>query len=355
MDGPIPVVDVSGSHREVGRQIGEAAREIFARGIDAYTGRFEVLAGMSFGAAEEAARPYLKHALDYLPDGVEQLRGMAEGAGVPFDALLTLNCSEETTCAADRVWLPEAEHCTSFAFVAGGRVVAGHNEDWYPEDIEALVVRRVRLRGGAEYISVGPAYYLPITGVTARGFSAAANTVYFRDERVGLPNNFLLTGILEGCGLDEAAALIEGAERARGSNHLFADEGGRILDVETTATRSALLDGGACFAHTNHYVSPALAPEDASRSEGSPKRLARARELLAAGLEAGTDPIALAQSVLRDHANAPTSICAHWDEADPAQDQGVTTVSMVWEPAERRVHVAAGPPCAHEYGTFGLS
>ena len=58
--------------------------------------------------------------------------------------------------------------------------------------------------------------------------------------------------------------------------------------------------------------------------------------------------------MLRDHGNAPESICGHWNDADPAQDQSVTTVSMVWEPAERRVHVAAGQPCEHEYVTWGL-
>jgi len=296
----------------------------------------------------------LRPADDCVPRAVDMLRGIAEGAGAPFEQLLALNCSEETTCAAAWVWPPAEGHCTSFAFVAGERTVAGHNEDWYPDDIEALVVRRVRVKGGAEFISVGPAYYLPITGVTARGFSSAANTVYYRDERVGVPNNVVLAGVLEADGLEGAAALIAGARRARGSNHLFADETGRIQDVETSATRLAHLDGGVCFAHTNHYVSPELSPEDASRSEGSPQRLARAYELLATGLDAAADPIDLAMSVLRDHGNAPESICGHWNDADPAQDQSVTTVSMVWEPAERRVHVAAGQPCEHEYVTWGL-
>jgi len=354
MDAPIPLIELSGTHRQIGRQIGEEMRAVIARALAGYEVRFPVLAGMTFAEAVEAARPYLRPAEEYLPRAVDMLRGIAEGAGASFEQLLALNCSEETTCAADWVWPPGDGHCTSFAFTAGGRTVTGHNEDWYPDDIEALVVRRVRVRGGAEYISVGPAYYLPITGVTARGFSSAANTVYFRDERVGVPNNVVLAGVLESAGLDEAAALIAGAPRARGSNHLFADETGRILDVETSATRLARLDGGACFAHTNHYVSPELSPADASRSEGSPKRLARAYELLAAGLQAGTDPVELATSVLRDHAGAPDSICAHWNDADPAQDQSVTTVSMVWEPAERRVRVAAGQPCAHDYVIYEI-
>ena len=241
----------------------------------------------------------------------------------------------------------------------GGRVVSGHNEDWYPDDVAGLVVRRVHLEGpgpweGAAYVSVGPAYDLPITGLTSAGLSSAANTVYFRDERVGVPDTCLLATVLEQPDLERARDVIFGARRARGSNHLLCDAGGRIWDIETTAERAALLDGGTLFTHTNHYVSPRLAPEDATDSEGSPKRRARAQALLEAGLAAGADPVELGGSVLSDHANRPFSICAHWDDANPDEDQDVTTASMVREPAERRAHIACGQPCSSPYVTYEL-
>jgi len=114
------------------------------------------------------------------------------------------------------------------------------------------------------------------------------------------------------------------------------------------------MDGGSRCVHTNHYVSPDMLPLEAYRSEGTPKRYARAAELLAVGLAAGDDPVEVGRRVLRDHANAPLSICAHWDNDDPDQDQSVTTASMVWEPAERRVHIARGQPCGAEYSTYSL-
>ena len=167
------VIDAAGTHREVGRQIGEAARDKVARGLAAYEERFFALAGFGFAEAVERSHAYLRHAEDYVPQAVEQIRGIAEGANVAFQPVFALNCSEEFTCEADRLW-PRPEHCTSFAVVAGGRVVSGHNEDWFPDDVANLVVRRVRLTGtgqgsGAGYISVGPAYDLPITGITSRG------------------------------------------------------------------------------------------------------------------------------------------------------------------------------------------
>ena len=227
----------------------------------------------------------------------------------------------------------------------------------------------VRVRGrwsAAAYISAGPAYNLPITGVTAAGFSSAANTVYYRDERAGVPNNLLLATVLCQPDLEHARDVITAAPRARGSNHLLCDARGRVWDLETSGERWAFLDGSpppseaassgatALFAHTNHYVSPELAPDDASRSEGSRLRRERAERLLLEGLEAGSDLVELGRRVLCDHENAPFSICDHWEDDDPDPDQSVTTASMVWEPAEGRAHIAAGQPCASGYVTFDL-
>lgn len=365
MTGPL-IIEASGTHREVGRQIGEAGRDLVAWGVDAYASRFEGLAGFGFNEAVERAHGYLKAAEDYVPQAVDQLRGLAEAANVSFEQLFALNCSEEFTCQADRCW--PSEHCTSFAVVAGERPVAGHNEDWYPEEIEAETIRIVRLTGQwsrAAYISVGPAYDMPLTGVTAAGFCSAANTVYYSDERVGVPNNLLLTTVLGQPDLEHVKELLTRAPRARGSNHLLCDARGRVWDIETSGERWALIDGapappeagaeaGALFVHTNHYVSPEITPGDVSRSEGSRLRRERATDLLLEGLQAGSDLVELGRRVLCDHQNAPFSICDHWEDDDPDPDQSVTTASMVWEPAEARAHVALGQPCAGGYRTFEL-
>ena len=352
MDAAPPCIEARGTYREVGRQIGEAGRELVRRELEYYGAQFGALAGFGFAEAVERARPYLRPAEEAVPQIVVQLRGLAEGAGVPFDQLFAINCTEELTCLPEREG--GAEHCTSFAFTTGGRTVAGHNEDWYPGDIASLTVRRVTLDDGTSYVSAGPAGNLPITGVSSHGWCGSANTLYSWDMGVGVPNNLLLASLFTCRSLEDIRERIAATPRARGSNHLLADADGRILDVETTVTRSAWLDGGACFAHTNHYVTPELAPQDATTSEGTFRRRARAEELLAAGLAAGEDTVSLAQAVLRDHANTPLSICSHWDDDDSDPDQSVTTASMVWEPAERRVHVAVGQPCGHDFVTYAL-
>ncbi len=367
MGAPFPYIEVTGTHHEVGRQIGEAAADLVARGLAYYESSYPVLAGMTFAAAVDRARSYLAPAQAWAPQLVDQLRGLAEGAGVPFDYLFAVNCTEEFTCTEESISDPTAppargEHCTSFAFVSGGRTYAGHNEDWYPGDIENLVLRRVTLAGGMRYIAMCPAAALPMTAMNGRGIVSTATTLYSHDEAVGVPNAFILASLHESHTLEEARARIEEAPRARASSHLLCDDRGRIWGLETTAGRVAFIEGGERLAHTNHYLSPELAPDDASEYEGTRKRLTRALELLDGGLasanpggaEGAAQAVALAKSVLTDHANAPLSICAHWDDDDPDLDQSVTTASMVWDLSERAVHVALGQPCEHEYLTYSL-
>ena len=75
------VIDATGDHREVGRQIGEAARDLVAGGLAAYEERFFALADFGFAEAVERSRAYLRPAEDYVPSAVEQTPRSRRGRG----------------------------------------------------------------------------------------------------------------------------------------------------------------------------------------------------------------------------------------------------------------------------------
>ena len=188
--------------------------------------------------------------------------------------------------------------------------------------------------------------------MNSHGIAFVGNTVYARDERAGVPNSFKHRWMLEAADREEADARACMPGRARGSNHLFAQAGGQIWDIETSAERAAVIEVGDWLAHANHFTADEMLDVERSDSKGSRHRLARARELVAAGVERGDDPVELVASVLRDHANAPTSICAHPVADDP--DHGPTTGSLIFELEERRMHVCAGRPCENPYRVVSL-
>jgi len=344
-------IEVSGGHRASGEQIGEAARELIRESIAYYEEHHETMAGISFRDAEEAVSPYLELARIWLPQTVEELEGMAAGSGVPLTRLLVPNCGEELTCSDEDALRggdcsAETGHCTSFAIVADGRLLAGHNEDWYSGDTGRNVLLKMILRDGTRIVAITPACLLASTGINSHGVATSANTVFSTDTRLGVPNNFMRRWMLESHSLEMARSRACLPARARGANHLLADSLGRIWDVETSATADATLEFDSCAVHTNHYLHEAMLPYQMSLPlESSRARHARASDLLEAGLARGDDPHRLALDVLSDHHNGELSICSHVDETLPTGDRQSTTASMLWDLEALTAEVCAGPPC----------
>ena len=216
-----------------------------------------------------------------------------------------------------------------------------------------MVLLAITVPDGTRILALTGAAYLPMCGVSSHGIAFYGNTLYARDERPGVPNVFKHRWLLEAATRAEADARARMRGRARGSNHLNAQAGGHIWDVEVSAERAVTIEAGDWLVHANHFTAPELQDVERSDSAGSRLRLQRGRELVAAGLARGDDPFDVVAAVLGDHANAPTSICAHPVPDDP--DHGPTTGSVIIELEERRMHVCAGRPCENPYRVVSLS
>src|SRR5205085_9174388 len=107
------------------------------------------------------------------------------------------------------------------------------------------------------------------------------------------------------------------------------------VNVEGSATAAEIsaLDGEDALVNTNHYEEPPMQRYARKLDHaGSRARYARAHELAAAG----TPPL----EILRDHANAPDSICRH------GRDDGTKTVFWcLADVAARRIEYGRGTPC----------
>ncbi len=364
MSIPYLEIEASGSHREIGRQVGEAARHLIVIGIAYYEEHHEAMGGPSFAAAERECLSYLAPARRALPGVVAELEGMAEGAGVPLGRLLVPNLGEELTCNSDpAAGLPaglprfaQGEHCTSVAVRDGWRCLLGHNEDWWAGDVDKNLLLRIATDDGTRILAMTSACLLPPTGINSHGVATGGNTLYASDQRVGVPNNFIRRHLLESRSLTDARERALLPARARGSNHLFVDASGALLDIETSATSAAVIEGDDRLVHTNHFVDPAMTPFDLSTSKGTRLRRARAAALLDEGLRRGDDPRELLRAILRDHENAgeAMSICGHPDLSVPLGERDMTTASMIWDPRALTVEVCAGPPCENERRLFSL-
>ena len=365
---PFVHIQARGSHRELGRAVGEGARDAIHASVAFFRDNFIAMTQgrMDFAEAERLALAYAEEARRWTPRHFEELEGVAEGAGLPLSELLVPNCAEEFTASEvvegdRRAPAPGGPHsgdlCTAVGVAAGGRHVIGHNMDWYVVDAPNNVLFDLTAPDGTRLMGIAGAPYLLMLGMSSHGVGNVSNSVHSNDNRVGVPNAFVRRACLEGASLEAARDRGLLAARARGTNHFLADTQGRLWDVETSATASAFRDHSAAgyMAHTNHYVAAEMAPFEAVTYEESPIRLATAEAILAEGIARGDDPVALVARALRCHDPAPElAICGHPDESEPLAERGMTVGSMICDLDERRVYVCAGPPCENPYQMYEM-
>ncbi len=328
------VVAVSGSPRAMGIAQGEALAGAIAAALRYYRGLLE---GMGHNPAAVAARcrPYLELARRILPDGVAEMEGMAEGAGIALEEAALLNCLEEVWPEAAAV--PEA--CTT---MISGRYFM-HAEQWYAAHSEIAVVV-AEPDEGPRFVSPTCAGFLPAVGLTAAGFTQGIDSLVAPDDTLGAPRVFVSRAALGAPSIESAVAAARTAGRAGGYAHILASRD-RSVTVETSATTASVLENPE--AHTNHYLS-ASNPSGRRGSEGSRARLARALELLAE-----TPPKSLEDCarLLSDHDSAPQSICLH--ESGP--DASGTVFGMACDLVMGRMLVSDGSPCTGSWQPFEVA
>jgi isopenicillin-N N-acyltransferase-like protein len=340
----VPLIQVTGSPRQRGREQGEGARAQIVRMVSGYQQFFQAASGMSWDEGLAASRKFLAYAEAGFPKLVEELRGIAEGAGVPFQDVWLLNCFEGVTdMASDR------GGCTCLAVrqehTDTGHVLMAHNEDWISQDRENVYLVRAEPSEGVPFLGMSYGALLVNIGLNAEGIGMAINSVYPIDGQVGVPRIVYSRAVLDACTIGDAISACLVPDRDGGYNYLLADGNGELYNVETSSRAHQLLYGNeGWLVHTNHYLSPSMqAVEQTGRYVGSHVRYHRAQRLLQERL--GAVSVASLEELLRDHVNRPNSICGHEDPTEPAHERSQTVVSLVMDLTQRTLWAAPGPPC----------
>ena len=196
-------------------------------------------------------------------------------------------------------------------------------------------------------------------GMNSHGIANVSNSVHSNDNRIGVPNVFVRRATLEARTLEEARDRGLLAARARGTNQFFADTGGRLWDLETSATAHApawtTRPPGSWRTPTT-TSRRTMRPTRAYATTESPVRLATAERLLRGGhRRAARTPWSSWPACCARTSRLPTSASAGTPTPDePPADQGMTVGSMICDLDERRLYACAGPPCENPYQVFEM-
>jgi isopenicillin-N N-acyltransferase like protein len=372
---PFPLVEVYGGPRERGRQHGEACREHIRAYADTL---LRVLGGeaelrsldTSSGGPERRLTPddLYNRALTFLPlfDAfaphlVEEIRGIGEGANLPFAAALLVNVRAEiagvqrvAATSASHAGAQPADGCTAFGAgrqaTANGTVLLGQNQDQAPEMEGLGIVLKVRPDGGPPVLMATFGGLVGYPGLNGDGVAFFQNALSNGVWRHALPHYPLKRVLLEQTAAADCLAVFERTKLASCGNVLLGDRSGRLLDIEATPDGFAVLEPEEdLLVHTNHFQSGRYRTQERLLGSlpDSETRQRRMHTLLSAAH--GHITVDTLKRCLRDHDGGEAAICRH----EPARPME-TIASIIAEPEHGRLHVARGNPCETEYVTYQL-
>lgn len=353
----VPIVHVAGSHYEMGRQIGVDRRDVVGQMIATYRHYFlEEGPRIEIADWDEAilhARKYLPFAEESMPQYVEELRGIADGAQVGFNDLLVLNCAEAIT--------DDALHakCTSLAVApevtADGSLLVGHNEDWLPDDIDNVYLVHAKPDDEPAFLAINYGGLLPNIGFNECGIAQCCDSVYPNDARIGVPRIFVSRAVLAARTPSDAIRAALNRRRAAGYNHLIVHVSGEMYNVEVSAEDFDVIYGiDGMLAHTNNYLSRRMRAIEKDSEELIASRVRHNRATRLMRSHRRQMSMKSFKAILSDHVNYPKSICNHIDENDPPLNRQQTIASLLMDLTASTMHVAWGTPCQAEYYSYKL-
>lgn len=357
----IPLIETSGSPRERGRLHGEAAHEEIARALAYYREAFGVATGLDWAGVLARARRWRPVVADAAPHLLDEVAGIAEGAGVEADDILALNARGEIVRTHDSEFTAmETGECSSFALLpeatADGHVYCGQNWDWRIGMADTTVLLRIVQPPKPTVIMQVEAGQVGRHGVNSAGIALNANGLDGRfGTPPGLPQPFLRRLILDSADYNEALRTPFAVRQHIAANLLITHRAGVAVDVESTpeSHRWGYPEDGI-LVHVNHYqygIPPALERVYRPSSPDSLYRLPR----IEAGLRhardaAGADGVRkVVKDTMSDHFGHPYGVCVHPDDNLEPVYRGETVMHSLVDLTAGEYRIIGGNPCEADY------
>jgi isopenicillin-N N-acyltransferase-like protein len=360
---PVRVVVARGDPLERGRTVGWELADLIRGSLEFYW-RYLVRRGVGAGELSGLLAPYLAAAERELPDLVELVTGMAEGAGVSFWELFCVNAFEELDPLLASPSATPRERCSTVTISGPGYTLLGHNEQWLAGDVGHVAVVVELPDDGPALVSPTLACCLPAVGMNEYRVAQGIQSLTANDDGVGIPRVLVSRHALVASSPADALRRATLPGRAGGYGHSFAFGSGSAMSIETSATRFAV--NGQPGSHTNHYTDLELAERAPPPSQGSQARLDRLRALV--DERSPATPAAIGE-ILADHGGGgPQTICEHGTTEGSGEPQGGAPVhreppdeasaivfSMICDLDLGRMWVAPGSPCVTAYEEVDLA
>ncbi|WP_118178478.1 C45 family autoproteolytic acyltransferase/hydolase [Paraburkholderia phosphatilytica] len=352
---PFPFISVSGQPYERGLQYGRAAAVRVRLSASRYG---QTLRNIGYSEASQLALiRSLEHAIgEFQPAYIDEMRGIAAGADVPFEDIVMINARTEVLAKAraEHTMPADAEDedgCTGVLVLpsrsANGQLIHAQNWDWKADCVETGIVLRVRNDDGPDYLTFVEAGGLARSGLNAAGVSITAN--YLESDRdftqLGVPLSLLRRRVLEEPVFSNALRVIATTPKSCSNNIMLGMAEGFGIDFECAPDEAFPIYPGddQMIVHANHWVSPIartkLRDTGCENSPDSYYRDWRVRQLLNAAPKVDRRAV---KAALFDSFGTPYSVCRP-PRLGTRHTMTATVAMIVMQPGDGEMDVAPMP------------
>lgn len=356
-DRSLPLISVSGDAYTRGVRHGSQAKGLIQENISYYLHLWKVYSKMDRGLVLDQARRFIPAIEGYDSEIMEEIRGIADGAGVSLEEVVALNSRYEFIWSKMAVEHGRAGGCTSIAVApdatSNGHTLIGQNWDYKPQLSGRCIILDIAQDGGPNIVTHVEAGTVAKMGLNSEGIGLCINALVSDRDRFApkTPILAICRGILNSRSLSDAIGAVISAERSVSANFLIAHGEGEIIDLEITPEDVGFIyPERGILTHSNHFIDLrgrgiidrviTICPDTLIRAE-------RAKRLLSSRM--GKIDVEALKETLRDHFNWPNSICRHEDPRFHQDLQLKTLASMIMDLNKRTIHISNGPPCENEY------
>ncbi len=256
---PFPVVEAHGTPHEIGKAIGAMTKDRIHKGIELRREWFEDL--KKFALADRANRidNFAAAIEKFHPDVIAEMKGMAEGAGLPLDDILVLNMQAELGALKSVKASCEGscEGCSSLHLVQGGKVLLAHNEDGHNAYRHLMSILRLKPEGKPAFTSLAYPGLIPgsVPAINEAGILMTTNFIGVEKVRTGVPRYVLGRAAIGARSLGDAVQTVTSKEAAYSFHVNFGSiKDKRLLAVDVMPGVHAVKPIDGIFLQTNHFV-----------------------------------------------------------------------------------------------------
>ena len=294
-------------------------------------------AHLDWKAACDHGNRFLPYLQESEPQYVEEMHGVANGAGVSFESILVLNVRTEIVYG-----LSKDDGCTAISWQNEEALLA-QTWDWRPAQRPNLIQLTIR-KPDHQICMITEGGIIGKIGINSRGIGVCLNAIRaFGVTYTKLPVHLALRKILDHQGsLHKVVEQIKACGVAS-SAHILTASMDAAYGIETTHQDVVLLQPqvlalGHIILHTNHLLAKHDRVDERLELQDSIPRLVRANQLIQA--HTGSPSIAKLKEILKDEEGYPVGICR-----DVAPTGGSSTLfSIVMDLKDKRGYVKIGRP-----------